>query len=64
MIACTLFALLVCDAAGCFASRLAGGLAFAAAAVLQAFLKVARLNGDYSFHIIALPDHYSLNKLS
>jgi hypothetical protein len=44
------FALLIGYAAGGLASRLAGGLAFAAAAVFHALLEVARLDGDNSFH--------------
>jgi hypothetical protein len=39
------FARLIGDAAGGFARRLAGGLAFAAAALAAAFGKVARLDG-------------------
>ena len=45
------FALLVCYAAACFASGLAGSLAFAATAVLSAFAKVTRFESLYSFHL-------------
>jgi len=58
------FALLIGNAAGGFAGRLAGGLALAAAAVLHALLQVARLNGNNSLHILTLPDQFSPNKLS
>jgi hypothetical protein len=44
------FALLVGDAAGGFTGRLAGGLAFAAAAVFQALIKVTRFKCNNSFH--------------
>ena len=44
------FALLVSDAAAGLASGLARGLAFAAAAVLCAFAKVASFKSDNSFH--------------
>ena len=50
-----LFALLVCDAAGCLASRLAGGLAFAAAAVLYALCEVTGFEGTDSLHGYRLP---------
>ena len=44
------FAGLVCDTAAGLASGLAGSLAFAAAAVLCAFAKVAGFKSDNSFH--------------
>ena len=44
-------ALLVCNAARCLASGLAGGLAFAAAAVLSALVEVASSQSDNSFHM-------------
>jgi hypothetical protein len=53
--ALALFALLVGDTAGCFTCRLARGLAFAAAAVFQALLKVTRLNCYNSFHNVHTP---------
>ena len=43
-------ALLVCNAAAGLASRLAGGLALAAAAVLSAVAQVAGLDGLDMFH--------------
>ena len=48
-------ALLVCNAAAGLASRLAGGLAFAAAAVLSAVAEIAGLEGldmlhGFTFH--------------
>ena len=52
------FALLVCNTAGCLASRLAGCLAFAAAAVLYALCQVTcckcldSLHGNISFNDI------------
>lgn len=45
------FALLVCYAATCFASGLAGSLAFAAAAAFSAFAKVTGFESLYSFHL-------------
>ena len=48
-------ALLVCNAAAGLASRLAGGLAFAAAAVLSAVAQVAGFNGLNVFHEFHLP---------
>ena len=45
-----LFASLVCNAAGGLASRLAGGLALAAAAVLSGSAEVARIDGLNSLH--------------
>ena len=42
---------MVSYAAACFASGLAGGLAFAAAAVFSAFAKVASFDSLYSFHL-------------
>ena len=44
------FALLDCNTAGSLASRLAGCLAFAAAAVLNAFLHISCLDSNNSFH--------------
>ena len=44
------FALLICDTAAGLASRLAGGLAFAAAAVLGAVAQVAGFDGLNMFH--------------
>ncbi len=46
-----ILASLVCDSAAGFASRLAGSLAFAAAAVFCAFAKIAGFNGFDVFHI-------------
>ena len=43
-------ALLICNAAAGLASRLAGGLALAAAAVLSAVAQVAGFNGLDMFH--------------
>ena len=48
-------ALLVSNAAAGLASRLAGGLAFAAAAVLSAVAQVAGFNGLDMFHGFHLP---------
>ena len=48
------FALLVCYAAARFAGRLTRGLAFAAAAVLRAFAKVAGLYSFDMFHFTFL----------
>jgi len=48
------FALLVYNAAGGFAGRLAGGLALAAAAVLNALAQVAGFNGTNSLHDASL----------
>jgi hypothetical protein len=58
-----LFALLVGNAARRFAGRLAGGLAFAAAALSKALFKVARFDGQDTFHndytsMIILPTNY------
>ena len=47
-------ALLVCNAAAGFTSRLAGGLAFAAAAFFCTFAQIAGLNGFNSFHNLRL----------
>ena len=47
---CCFLALLVCNAARSFASRLARSLAFAAAAVLFAFVEIARFQSCNSFH--------------
>jgi cytochrome c oxidase assembly protein Cox11 len=44
------FALLVSNTAGSLASRLAGGLAFAAAAVLYALCEVTGFKGTDSLH--------------
>ncbi len=55
------FALLVSDAARGLASRLAGGLAFAAAAVLCAFAKVTSFDGFDMFHNKYPPNFYSIN---
>ena len=46
------FALLVSDAAAGLASRLAGGLAFAASAVLGAFAEVTSIEGLDMLHNI------------
>ena len=46
----SLFALLICNTAACFACRLTRGLAFAAAAVLSTLAKVASLKSLNSFH--------------
>jgi hypothetical protein len=43
-------ALLIHNAAGGFAGRLAGGLTLAAAAVLNAFAQVTGFDGTNSFH--------------
>ena len=45
---------MVCNAAGSFASRLTRGLAFAAAAVLFAFVEIARFQSCDSFHCLRL----------
>ena len=47
------FTLLICNTATCFAGRLAGGLAFAASAVLSALAKVFCLKCFDMLH-----DHY------
>ena len=49
-----IFAGLVCHAAGCFACRLAGCLAFAAAAMLYAPVQVPCCNRFDSCHILSL----------
>jgi hypothetical protein len=49
------FALLVSNTAGCFASGLARCLAFAAATVLYGFVQVASCDSFDSAHIIYLP---------
>jgi len=51
------FALLVCNTAGCLASRLAGCLAFAAAAVLNALSQVTSskcLNSLHSKNLLVI----------
>ena len=50
------FTLLVCDTAAGLACRLAGSLAFAAAAVLGAFAQIAGFDGLDMFHYICLPN--------
>ena len=42
--------LLICNAAAGLASRLAGGLAFAAAAILSAVAQITSLDGLNMFH--------------
>ena len=49
-LAISVFALLICNAARGLAGRLAGSLAFAAAAVLCAFAKVTGFQSLDSFH--------------
>ena len=44
------FALLICNAAGSFASRLAGCLALAAAALLNGIVEIFCFDGLDSFH--------------
>jgi len=48
------FALLICDTAACFASGLAGCLAFATAAVFSTVAKVAGFDCLNMFHNITL----------
>jgi len=50
LLAFLVFALLVSNTATCFASRLAGCLAFAATAVLCAFAKITSFDGFDVFH--------------
>ena len=55
-----LLALLVSNAAGGFASGLAGGLAFAATAVLCALFQISGLNRLNSLHGISLLLHFDI----
>jgi hypothetical protein len=48
------FAILICNAAACFASGLARGLAFAATAILCALAKVTGLDSLNVLHIVFL----------
>ena len=56
----SVFALLICNAARGLAGRLAGSLAFAAAAVLGTLAKIAGLNGVDVLHIANPPNFMSL----
>lgn len=58
-----LFALLVCNSAGCLTSRLAGSLALAAAALFSGLLKVSLVNGNDMLHDKLLLYKKSLSKL-
>ena len=52
------FAFLVCNSAGSFASRLAGSLAFAAAAFCAGFFKICVVNSFNVFHYVILLKKY------
>jgi len=52
------FAFLICNTAAGFASRLAGGLAFATATLFRAFAEIAGIQSFNSFHChISIPDN-------
>ena len=55
LLAFLVFALLICDAAACLASRLARCLAFAATAVLCAFTKITSFDSFDVFHCTVPP---------
>ena len=56
-----LLALLVGNAAGSLASRLAGSLAFAAAAILGRFCKISGFKSLNSFHVVHLLSKNDMN---